>query len=146
MLLPSLDPADLKPGQTLPRWEHAFSAVDLMAYGAATWDWHRVHYDLDYARARKLPGLLIDGQVYGAIFARLATRWAGPDAFLSAMKLRMKSMAFAGDTLHATGEVSKVEREGDGYRVYIEQFLWCGERAVAQGSTTLLFSRKGARG
>jgi acyl dehydratase len=139
VLAPTVDPATLTPGTTLPAWEHRFTEVDLVAYGAATWDWHRVHYDLEYARSRKLPAVLIDGQVYGAIFAKLATRWAGPLAFLSGMGLKMRSMAFAGDTLRAEGDVRSVEAQGSGYQVQLAQRLLCGDRLIAESLTTLRF-------
>ena len=138
-LRPSLDPETLAPGTELPGWEHCFTEVDLMSYGAATWDWHRVHYDLEFARSRKLPGVMIDGQLYGAIFAKLATRWAGPGAFLSGMKLRMRSKAFAGDRLRAEGEVSAVERPDTAHRVVLAQRLVCGEQLIAEAVTTLRF-------
>jgi len=142
VLQPTVDPATLAPGAALPGWEHRFTEVDLVAYGAATWDWHRVHYDLDYARSRKLPGVLIDGQVYGAIFARLATRWAGPGAFLSGMGLKMRSMAFAGDTLRAEGEVRSVDALDSGHQVLLAQRLLCGDRLIAEALTTLRFKRR----
>lgn len=142
VLQPTVDPAALTPGTSLPGWEHCFTEVDLVAYGAATWDWHRVHYDLAYAKSRKLPGVLIDGQVYGAIFAKLATRWAGPGAFLSGMGLKMRSMAFAGDTLRAEGEVRSVEGLASGDQVQLSQRLLCGDRLIAEALTTLRFSKR----
>ncbi len=141
-LHPTIDPTAIEPGTPLPGWEHRFTEVDLVAYGAATWDWHRVHYDLEYARNRKLPGVLIDGQVYGAIFAKLATRWAGPGAFLSGMGLKMRSMAFAGDTLRAEGEVRAIEPRDGGHQVQLSQRLMCGERLIAESVTTLRFSSR----
>lgn len=142
VLQPTVDPATLTPGAVLPGWEHRFTEVDLVAYGAATWDWHRVHYDLEYARSRKLPGVLIDGQVYGAIFAKLATRWAGPGAFLSGMGLKMRSMAFAGDTLRAEGQVRSVDALDSGHQVQLAQRLLCGDRLIAEALTTLRFNRR----
>ena len=142
VLQPTVDPTALAPGTALPGWEHRFTEVDLVAYGAATWDWHRVHYDLAYAKSRKLPGVLIDGQVYGAIFAKLATRWAGPGAFLSGMGLKMRSMAFAGDALRAEGEVRSVESLASGDQVQLSQRLLCGDRLIAEALTTLRFSKR----
>ena len=140
-LRPTIDPGSIAAGTPLPGWEHRFTEVDLVAYGAATWDWHRVHYDLEYARSRKLPGVLIDGQVYGAIFAKLATRWAGPGAFLASLNLKMKSMAFAGDTLRADGEVRAVEVIDGGHEVTLAQRLLCGDRVIAEAMTTLRIRR-----
>ena len=123
----------MKPGASLPALEHHFTTVDLVAYGAATWDWHRLHYDLEYARSRKLPGVIIDGQAFGALFARAALQWAGPRAFLWKMSLRMKSMAFAGDTLRAEGSVTSA----DGGVVVLEQRLMNGERVIAECTSSL---------
>jgi len=98
----------VKPGDKLAPLEKAFTAVDLFGYGAATWDWHRMHYDAELARARGLPAPIIDGQMYGAVFARAALEWAGPRGFITKLSFKMKSMAFAGDTLLAEGEVKEV--------------------------------------
>ena len=124
----------MKAGDTLPPLEKTFTTVDLFAYGAATWDWHRMHYDAEYARGKGFPGPVIDGQMYGAVFASVAMKWAGPRAFMRKMSLKMKSMAFAGDTLRAEGTVTEVS--GDG--VVIQQRLMNGERIVAECTSSLL--------
>jgi acyl dehydratase len=120
-------------GEKLPVLERKCTAVDLVAYGAATWDWHRLHYDADYARSRKLPGVIVDGQMLGALLARAALDWAGPRAFIAKMSLRMKSMAFAGDTLRAEGSVSEVRRN----IVVVDQKLMNGDRVAAEATTEI---------
>jgi acyl dehydratase len=132
MLRPSLDPQQIRIGQALPEQSHTFTEVDLVAYGAATWDWHRLHYDQAHAQAKQLPGVLIDGQAFGAVFAREAMRWAGPTAFIQRMGLKMKSMAFAGDRLVARGHVTAIDERAGLWVVEIDQQLMCGERLVAQ--------------
>ena len=132
MLRPSLDPSQLRPGDALPEQAHTFTEVDLVAYGAATWDWHRLHYDKAHAQSMQLPGVLIDGQAFGAVFAREAMRWAGPTAFIQRMGLKMKSMAFAGDHLVARGHVTAIDEREGLWVVQIDQQLMCGERLVAQ--------------
>jgi acyl dehydratase len=123
----------MKPGDKLPPFEKTFTAVDLFAYGAATWDWHRMHYDGEYARSKGFPGPVIDGQMYGAVFASLAMKGAGPRAFVTKMSLRMKSMAFAGDTLRAEGTVKSAEAG----LVVLEQRLMSGDRVIAECTTSL---------
>jgi len=132
MLRPSLEPQQIRIGQPLPEQAHTFTEVDLVAYGAATWDWHRLHYDKAHAQSKQLPGVLIDGQAFGAIFAREAMRWAGPTAFIQRMGLKMKSMAFAGDHLVARGHVTAIDERAGLWVVQIDQQLMCGERLVAQ--------------
>jgi len=123
----------MKPGDKLPPLEKTFTAVDLFAYGAATWDWHRMHYDAELARSKGFAAPVIDGQMYGAVFARAAMAWAGPRAFMTKMSLRMKSMAFAGDTLRAEGTVRSV----DGESVVLAQRLMSGERVIAECTSSL---------
>ena len=132
MLRPSLEPQQIRIGQPLPEQAHTFTEVDLVAYGAATWDWHRLHYDKAHAQSMQIPGVLIDGQAFGAVFAREAMRWAGPTAFIQRMGLKMKSMAFAGDRLMARGHVTAIDERAGLWVVQIDQQLMCGERLVAQ--------------
>ena len=80
-----------------------------------------------------MPAPVIDGQEFGAFFARAALEWAGPRAFLKRLTLRMKAMAFAGDTLRAQGEVQEIR---DGV-VVLAQRLTCGDRLVAEATTEL---------
>ena len=124
---------DISPGETLPALERTFTLVDLVLYGAATWDWNRMHYDVEHAHRLKLPAPVIDGQEFGAFLARAALEWAGPRAFLTRLALRMKAMAFADDTLRAEGEVKEI-RDG---AIVLTQRLMCGERLIAEATTEL---------
>lgn len=123
----------MKVGDTLPTYEKTFTTVDLFAYGAATWDWHRMHYDAEYARGKGFSAPVIDGQMYGAVFASVAMKWAGPRAFMTKMSLKMKSMAFAGDTLRAEGSITAVE----GNVVTVAQRLLNGDRLIAECTSSL---------
>jgi hydroxyacyl-ACP dehydratase HTD2-like protein with hotdog domain len=126
-------PVAVSVGEKLPIVEKRFAGVDLVAYGAATWDWHRLHYDLEYARSRNLPGVIVDGQAFGALLARAALDWAGPRAFIRRLSFKMKSMAFAGDTLRAEGEVAEVHQNA----VVLSQRLMNGKRVAAEAVTEI---------
>ncbi len=133
MIKPTRRLALLNRGEALAPLEKTFTTVDLMAYGAATWDWHRMHYDLEFARAMKLPNVIVDGQAYGALFARAASDWAGPQAFIVRLSLRMKSMAFAGDPLLAEGEVTQIRDR----TVVLAQRLTSSGRLVSEATTEI---------
>ncbi len=117
--------------EKLPLLEKTFSMADLMAYGAATWDWHRLHYDIDFARSMKLPNVVIDGQAFGALFARAVLDWAGPQAFIERMSFKMKSMAFGGETLTVEGEVTQIRDR----TVVVAQKLTSAGRLVSDAET-----------
>lgn len=118
-------------GESLPALESTLTTVDLMAYGAATWDWHRLHYDREFAQRMNLPDVVIDGQVFGALFSRAAVDWAGPRAFVARLSFKMKSMAFAGETLRVEGGVMHLR----GNTVVIAQRLTSGGRLVSEATT-----------
>ena len=118
-------------GDKLPPLAKTFTSVDLFAYGAATWDWHRMHYDVELARSKGFPAAVIDGQMYGAVFARAAMAWAGPRGFIRRLSFKMKSMAFAGDTLVACGSV--VEMKGN--IAVLSQQLTKDGKLVAEATT-----------
>lgn len=123
--------AAVKAGEALPILGKTFTAVDLFAYGAATWDWHRMHYDVELARSKGFPGVVIDGQAYGALLARAAMDWAGPRAFMTKLSFKAKATAFAGDRLVAEGEVKEIR----GAIVILDQRLTNNGKVVAEATT-----------
>jgi acyl dehydratase len=124
--------ASLKPGDPMPSFGRGFTTPDLMAYGAATWDWHRMHYDVDFARSVKLPGVVVDGQALGGVFAKALLDWLGPRAFIGRLTLRYRAMVFAGDTVRGEGEVTAIRTEGNGDIVSVAQRLFARDRMVAE--------------
>jgi acyl dehydratase len=141
MIRPTRTAATLKVGDALPPFERSFTAVDLMAYGAATWDWHRLHYDLDFARAMKLPGILVDGQALGAVFAKPLLDWFGPKAFIRKLGVKYRGMVFAGDTVRGEGEITAIRADGDHDVVSVAQRLAVGDRVAAEASIEVRLPR-----
>jgi acyl dehydratase len=132
MIRPSRTPSGIEVGDELGVLQKRFTSVDLVAYGAATWDWHRLHYDVEFARSKQLPNVLVDGQVFGALFARALQDWAGPRSFITRLSMKMKSMALSGDTLVASGEVTGIRAEKDAFHVTVAQRLKIAARIVAE--------------
>ena len=93
-----------------------YKQIDLprmMAYGAATWDFIRVHYDADHVRELGFPRPLVDGQMLGAFLAQHVQNWAGPGAFLRKLGFRNRVMVYPGDSLICRGVVTALYREDD---------------------------------
>ena len=128
-------------GATVPPLEQHITTDLMMAYGAATWDWHRMHYDQDYARAVGLPAAVLDGQAQGAFFARAVMDWLGPTAFICKLSFRMRTMVFPGDIMRCEGEVREVAEDGDANLVTIAQTLKVGERLVGEADIVVRLPR-----
>ena len=117
-----------KAGDQLPGFDRLLDQARLVMYAGATWDWHRLHYDIDYAMDHKLAAPLVDGQMLGALFADQVHRHFDPRARIVSMKLRFRSMVYVGERVEISGEVISVEDSGDGQRVVCCQSATVGSR------------------
>ncbi|HEX9695263.1 MAG TPA: MaoC/PaaZ C-terminal domain-containing protein [Actinomycetota bacterium] len=120
-------------GQTLPVLERLMDEAGMVAYGAATWDWHRLHYDKEYCAHAGLPGPLVDGQMFGALIAEQILDALGPRAWITTMAFRFKTMVFAGETLRVEAAIVAA---GD---VFIEtaHTIRSGDAIAAEGTATV---------
>jgi acyl dehydratase len=125
----------------MPPLERTLTAVTLVAYGGATWDWHRLHYDPEYARARQLPGPVVDGQMFGALLAEALQDWLGPRAFIRRLGFRMKGMVFVGETVRCHGEVTAIRPAGDHDVLAVAQRIAVGSRVAAEGTAEVRLPR-----
>lgn len=92
-------------GDRLPCLEFDANLTALVMYAGATWDFHRYHYDASYVAKRGMPAPFMDGQLAGALLARLLMAWGGPDAFVRRLGYRLQTMVFVGDRILVSGEV-----------------------------------------
>ncbi len=126
-------------GQALPAMKKEIRLPDMMSYGAATWDFARIHYDAPYARTQGLPGPVVDGQMLGAFLVQLVQDWAGPRTFLQCLSFQNRGMVLPGDVLTCGGRVSTI-RQKDGHTL-VDCDLWInnqrGERVVGPASATI---------
>ncbi|MEL6793734.1 MAG: MaoC family dehydratase N-terminal domain-containing protein [Pseudomonadota bacterium] len=84
-------PPEFRPPKAIPapeRPDHVepmeVSEARLFRYSAATFNAHRIHYDLPYAtEVENYPGLVVHGPLQATLLIETATRWRGaaPDAF-----------------------------------------------------------------
>lgn len=134
---------DVAVGDELTPLRKEIDLPHMMAYGAATWDFIRVHYDADHVRELGFPGPFLDGQMLGAFLAQLVQDWAGPRAFLRKLSFRNRVMVYPGDSLVCCGTVTALIPEDDGGAGagLAECELWIenqnGERVVDRASATV---------
>jgi acyl dehydratase len=90
-------------------FERTIELPDMIAYAGATWDWHRLHYDMSYVKAMNLDGPVVDGQVFGAYLAIALREWFGPDAVITELRFRFQNLVFAGETIRCLGTITSEE-------------------------------------
>ena len=127
----------IEPGTPLPDLERVIDLADLVAYGGATWDWHRYHYDQELAASLQMPAPIVDGQMLGALLAQHAQRPFGNGARVVAMSFRLVGPVFAGDTVLISGTVFASGAE----TVVASQEVRAGDRiAISDARTTVALS------
>jgi acyl dehydratase len=104
---------DVKVGDEIPPLTKRISLVQMVMYAAATWDFHRHHYDYEFVRGKGFPAPFVDGQMLGAFLAQMVTSWKGEEHTLKKLSFGFREMAFPGDVLTCRGKVAdKFTQEG----------------------------------
>lgn len=104
---------DVEEGVELPPLTKTIRMAQMMMYGAATWDFMRIHYDADYARQQGFPHAFVDGQMLGAFVAQHVVDWAGDPGALRRLGVRYRSFVFPGDIVTCTGRVERKYLDGN---------------------------------
>ena len=87
-----------------PAWQHAVSGdpVLLFRYSALTFNGHRIHYDLDYARHEEhYPGLIVHGPLQTTLMLDLCRRHA--QRRVAKLDYRARQPLFHGETFSING-------------------------------------------
>lgn len=107
-------------GQILPPLEIGMTATLIAAGAIATRDFMPVHHDRDYANRQGAPDIFMNILSDTGYCSRFLTDWAGPDAMLRHLAIRLGVPVFPGDLLVYTGEVTRVTDVGDEVEVEVE--------------------------
>ena len=138
---------DIQIGDEITPLVKEIGIARMMAYGAATWDFIRLHYDADYARELGFEAPFVDGQMMGGFLTQQVQDWAGPGAFLRKLAFRNRVMAYPGDSLTCRGVVTDVSTADEGGMVECD--LWMenqrGEKVVDPASALVRFPLRAGR-
>jgi acyl dehydratase len=100
-------------GDAIPAMVIAVTPTRVVAGAIASRDFMPVHHDRDYANQQGAPDIFMNILTDTAYCSRFLTDWAGPDAMIHRLAIRLGVPVHPGHTLTYTGEVTGVTREGD---------------------------------
>jgi acyl dehydratase len=100
-------------GEVLPELAIEVTASVIVAGAIATRDFMPVHHDRDYANDQGAPDIFMNILSDTGHTSRFLTDWAGPDAMVRKLAIRLGVPVFPGHTLTYTGEVTSVVEKGD---------------------------------
>src|SRR5262249_61666519 len=78
----------------------------IIAGAIASRDYQDVHHDVEGARRRGTPGIFMNILTTNGFVGRFVTDWAGPDAAVKSIAIRLGVTNLAGDTMRMTGRVT----------------------------------------
>jgi acyl dehydratase len=102
--------ADVRPGDELPELIVPITTTLIVAGAIASRDYQEVHHDEALARERGTPGIFMNILTTNGFVGRYVTDWAGPDATVRRIAIRLGVPNFAGDTMRLTGRVTAADQ------------------------------------
>lgn len=107
-----LDWHAIKVGDAITPLHLEVTATRVVAGAIATRDFMPVHHDRAYANTQGAPDIFMNIMSDNAYCSRFLTDWAGSEAMVRKIAIRLGVPATAGSTLDFTGEVTATSRAG----------------------------------
>jgi acyl dehydratase len=97
---------DVEVGDQLPELTIPLSRTLIVATAIASRDYQDVHHDPELARTRGSKDIFMNILSTNGFVGRFVTDWAGPDAVLRRVAIRLGAPNYPGDSMRMTGVVS----------------------------------------
>ncbi len=106
---------EVKAGDRLPELPVELTATRIIAGAIASRDYQDVHHDVAAARRQGMPDVFMNILTTNGYVGRYVSDWAGPEAILKHVAIRLGAPNLPGDTLRLTGRVVSAEvQDGEG--------------------------------
>jgi len=102
----SLRAGDVNVGDELPPLAIPLTRTLIVATAIASRDYQDVHHDPGLATERGSPDIFMNILTTNGFVGRYVTDWAGPDALLKSVRIRLGAPNYPGDTMTMTGTVT----------------------------------------
>ena len=110
---PSRRRQDIAVGEELPVFELNVTSTVIVAGAIASRDFMPAHHDPVFARAQGAPDMFMNILTTNGYVARYVTDWAGPEAMVRNIKIRLGAPSVPGKPLRFSGRVES-KRDGGG--------------------------------
>ncbi len=96
---------DVAVGEELPGLDVPITATAIVAGAIASRDYQDVHHDRDLAQKRGSKDIFMNILTTNGYVGRFVTDWAGPEALLKRVDIRLGAPNYPGDTMKMAGRV-----------------------------------------
>ncbi|MCP3983577.1 MAG: acyl dehydratase [bacterium] len=105
--------SNVKVGHELPEFALPVTSTVIVAGAIASRDFMPAHHDPEYARGQGAPDIFMNILTTNGYVARYVTDWAGSEAMIRTIRIRLGGPAVPGQLLRFTGQVTAVGEEAD---------------------------------
>ena len=105
--------SEITVGDELPPFVLNVTSTVIVAGAIASRDFMPAHHDPTFARAQGAPDAFMNILTTNGYIARYVTDWAGPEAMLRAIRIRLGAPAVPGKPLRFTGRIAEKKEVGD---------------------------------
>jgi len=112
--------APITAGDELPVFVLPVTSTVIVAGAIASRDFMPAHHDAEFARAQGAPDMFMNILTTNGYVSRYVTDWAGPEAMIRNIKIRLGVPAVPGKPLRFSGRVTRVEEKGQDRVVELE--------------------------
>ena len=106
--------SDINLGDEVTPLEIPLTTTMIVAGAIASRDFMPVHHDRDYANKQGSPNLFMNILTSNGYCVRFLTDWAGPEAMITKLAIRLGVPSFPDDPLRFTGSVTGKNSGADG--------------------------------
>ncbi len=104
---PTLRYEEVSVGDELPELVVPITPTAIIAGAIASRDYQDVHHDRDLAVERGSKDIFMNILTTNGYVGRFVTDWAGPEALLSSVAIRLGAPNYPGDRMRMTGSVTQ---------------------------------------
>ena len=130
---------DVPIGARLPDLEVPLTRTLIVAAALASRDYTPVHHDHELAMAQGSKDIFMNILSTNGFVGRFVTDWAGPDAVLKRVAIRLGAPNYPGDTMHLTGTVAAKDDASRTVEVAVRGANTLGDHVT--GTVTLTLPR-----
>jgi len=105
--------SEIAVGDELPLFELPVTSTVIVAGAIASRDFMPAHHDPGFAKAQGAPDMFMNILTTNGYVSRFVTDWAGPEAMLKSIKIRLGAPAVPGKPLRFSGRVAGKKETGD---------------------------------
>jgi acyl dehydratase len=127
--------SQVKVGEELPPLDVPLTAAIIVGGAIASRDYTPVHHDRNAAQAAGLSDVFMNILTTNGYVGRYVSDWAGPDALIRKVAIKLGAPNLPGDTMKLRGRVAKVDAQSGQVEVEVVAKNAWGDHAT--GTVTL---------